>query len=99
MPFVRPNHGRSRIDIPPTADAADRNFPAGFAGVSVHQPDLSSVGPGPDSGVLRIDFLWRAHAGCRFGAAGAQASGNRADEARLQRIYSTAMDFGGDALH
>src|SRR5258708_36601891 len=99
MPFVRPDHGRSRIDIPPPADAADRNFPAGFSGVSVHQPDLPSAGPRADPGVFRADFLRRADAGGHFGAARAQSSGNRVNEARLQWIYSTAMDFGGDAVH
>src|SRR5258708_13621314 len=93
MPFVRPDHGRSRIDISPPADAADGDFPAGFAGVSVHQPDLPSAGPRPDPGVFRTDFLRRADAGRHFGAAGSQSSGKRVDEARLQRIPSPSMDF------
>src|SRR5258708_37198180 len=95
MPFVRPDHGRSRIDIPPPADAADRDFPAGFAGVSVHQPDLPSAGPRPDPGVFRTDFLRRADAGRHFGAAALELSGNPGYEDGSTGLTSAPQDFGG----
>src|SRR5260370_17990671 len=98
MTFVQPNHGRRGIDIPAPVNAADGNFPAGFAGVSVHQPDLSSVGSRLDSGVFRADFLWRAYAGYRFGAAGSQSIENLWHGERLYGVLFLARVFGADAF-
>src|SRR6266853_2501608 len=98
MPCVRLDYGRRRVDVSPQAHAPDRNFPAGLARVSLYQPDLSSLGSRSYPGFLRADFLWCTDLGYYFGAAGSQSSGNRADEARLQWIYSAALDLGGHAI-
>src|SRR6266853_633394 len=98
MPFVRLDYGRRRVDVSPPAHAADRHFPVGLARVPLYQPDLSSLGSRSYPSFLRADFLWCTDLGYYFGAAGAQSSGNRADEARLQWIYSTAVDLGGDPV-
>src|SRR6266478_599861 len=84
MPFVRPDHGRSRTDISPPAHAADRNLPAGFAGL----PYVSQIYPPLDLDLILVFFGVIFFGALTLAVVLERRARNHQEIERMKRVYN-----------